>query len=112
MKQIDIAKAIGRSPSWINRSLRGPGNWTLRTFGELVEALNGEIEIAVHAVEDPLPAPPNYDAYAEYEPHIIVRIPQASPPPSGAHLVSSSTAHPHFVPPFLIVNTVPLSTAS
>jgi predicted transcriptional regulator len=51
MKQVDIAKALDRSPAWVNRSLQGPGNWTLRTLGELVEALNGEIEISVYAIE-------------------------------------------------------------
>ena len=55
MKQVDIARSLEREPAWVNRSLRGPGNWTLRTFGEMVEALNGEIEITVHAMEDPLP---------------------------------------------------------
>ncbi len=67
MKQIDIARALDREPAWVNRSLRGPGNWTLRTFGELVEALDGEIDISVHALEDPLPMAPNYHAYAGYE---------------------------------------------
>jgi hypothetical protein len=67
MKQIDIARALDREPAWVNRSLRGPGNWTLRTFGELVEALNGEIDISVHALEDPLPTAVNYHAYAGYE---------------------------------------------
>jgi hypothetical protein len=67
MKQIEIAKALDRSPAWVNRSLRGPGNWTLRTFGELVEALGGEIELSVHALEDPLPICLNYHAYAGYE---------------------------------------------
>src|SRR5947209_3442647 len=67
IKQIDIAKALDREPAWVNRSLRGPGNWTLRTFGELVEALNGEVDISVHALEDPLPIALNYHAYAGYE---------------------------------------------
>jgi len=67
MKQVDIARTLDRSPTWVNRSLRGPGNWTLRTFGELVEALGGEIELSVHALEEALPARPNYHAYAGYE---------------------------------------------
>jgi hypothetical protein len=54
MKQTDIAKALGHHPAWVNRKLRGPGNWTLRTFGELVEAMNGEIEITVYGIESPV----------------------------------------------------------
>ena len=37
MKQTDIANALGHDPAWVNRNLRGPGNWTLKTIGELVE---------------------------------------------------------------------------
>jgi hypothetical protein len=47
--------------------LRGPGNWTLRTIGELVEALNGELEITVHAKEDPPERRTNYSAYSGYQ---------------------------------------------
>jgi DNA-binding phage protein len=90
MKQVDIAKALGRSPSWVNRSLRGPGNWTLRTFGELVEALGGEIEIHVHPLEAPLPIPVNYHAYAGYE-LPLVRLPQASPTPSVGNVAAAPT---------------------
>jgi hypothetical protein len=54
MKQTDIAKALGHHPAWVNRNLRGPGNWTLRTFGELVEAMNGEIVITVYGIESPV----------------------------------------------------------
>ncbi len=64
MEQKDVAARIGCSPSRLNRTLRGPGNWTLRTFGELVEGMNGEAEIRVVAMEEPVPVPTNYDAYA------------------------------------------------
>lgn len=67
MKQLDIAQAIGKDPAWISRRLRGPGNWTVRTIGEFLVALRGEIEIKVHALEDPLPVKVNYHAYAGYE---------------------------------------------
>jgi hypothetical protein len=91
MKQTDIARALDREPAWVNRSLRGPGNWTLRTFGELIEALNGEIEIKVYAIEDALAPAPNYHAYVDYEPvyTTIVRMPQGSPVPSS--VIPSST---------------------
>lgn len=67
MKQIDLANFLERDPGWVSKALRGPGNWTMRTFGELVAGMDGEIEIAVHAIEDPLPERPNYHAYAGYE---------------------------------------------
>jgi hypothetical protein len=67
MKQIDLANILKRDPGWISKALRGPGNWTMRTFGELVAGMGGEIEIAIHAIEDPLPERPNYHAYAGYE---------------------------------------------
>jgi hypothetical protein len=76
MKQVDVAKAIGRDPAWVSKNLRGPGNWTLRTLSELVEALNGELEISVHGLDDPLPIKLNYHAYAGYEP--------PAPAPSGS----------------------------
>jgi hypothetical protein len=91
MKQTDVARVLDREPAWVNRSLRGPGNWTLRTFGELIEALSGEVEINAYALEDaPSPAP-NYHAYADYAPigTTIIRIPQGSPAPST--IIPSST---------------------
>jgi hypothetical protein len=90
MKQVDIARAIGREPAWVNRSLRGPGNWTLRTLGELIQGMNGELEITVHGMEDALPAPPNFHAYADYEPSAVqVRITQPSPAPSAIAATTS-----------------------
>jgi hypothetical protein len=67
MRQTDIANAIKRHPTWVSRSLRAPGNWTLRTIGELAEALNGEVEIIVYPMEDATPVRRNYSAYDEYE---------------------------------------------
>jgi transcriptional regulator with XRE-family HTH domain len=92
MKQIDVANAIGRDPAWVSRNLRGPGNWTLRTLGELAEALSGELEISVHALEDPMSNTPNYHAYAGYS-----SVPLAAPTAiTGASSGSSSVgiAHP------------------
>lgn len=66
MKQLDIARLAEQSPSTVSRNLSGPGNWTLQTLGLYVEALNGELEITVHAMEDPPETPTNYDAYAAY----------------------------------------------
>jgi hypothetical protein len=55
MTQAQLAETIGKDAGWVSRNLRGPGNWTARTVGAFVVGLNGEIEITVHALEDPLP---------------------------------------------------------
>jgi hypothetical protein len=65
IKQADVAKALNRDPAWVSRQLSGPGNWTLRTIGELMEALDGELEIKAYRLEDSYPAR-NYDAYSGY----------------------------------------------
>jgi hypothetical protein len=67
MTQADLAAAIDADTGWISKNMRGPGNWTMRTFGSLVEAMRGEAQIRVRALEDPLPAM-NYHAYVDYEP--------------------------------------------
>ena len=64
MKQTDLANAIGRDPAWVSRSLRAPGNWTLRTIGELAEAMDGEVEIIIHANEDAVTHNANFDVAA------------------------------------------------
>jgi hypothetical protein len=62
--QKDIAERLDKDPAWVSRQLKGPGNWTLRTFGALVEALEGEAEITVYPIEIPAGDGQNYDAYA------------------------------------------------
>lgn len=74
MKQKDLAARIGRDPGWVSASLRGPGNWTMRTLGELAAGLGGEVEIFVHALDEPPETPANYDAYDGY------RAPNKLPP--------------------------------
>ena len=64
MKQTELAARLGRDTAWVSKKLKGPGNWTLRTFGELVEALDGDAEIIVVGLETPLRLRPNFDAYA------------------------------------------------
>jgi hypothetical protein len=67
MTQKDLAAKIGRDPAWVSRKLQGPGNWTLRTIGAFVVALNGEIEIKIHDLEELSNDRPNYSgAYEEY----------------------------------------------
>ncbi|MBR0668286.1 hypothetical protein GXW71_28295 [Roseomonas hellenica] len=59
-----MADRVGRDPAWVSRNLSSPGNWTLRTFGELTEALGGDVEIKIAASEDS--GHENFDAYAEF----------------------------------------------
>jgi hypothetical protein len=66
-KQADLATAVGKDTAWICRKLRGPGNWTFRTFGALVQAMKGDVEITVHAMEDAVSPRSNYHSYAGYE---------------------------------------------
>jgi hypothetical protein len=92
MQQIDVAKAIGRDRAWVSRNLRGPGNWTLRTIGELVEALDGELEIRVYGMEDPLPVKTNYHAYAGYELYPISTVSGAVAQPTAVAAAVDHTA--------------------
>ena len=66
LTQKELAARIGRDPAWVSRNLAAPGNWTLRTAGELIQALDGEADINVGAPEDALQTPLNFDAYAGY----------------------------------------------
>lgn len=61
-----VAEKIGRDAGWVSRTLRAPGNWTLKTAGELIQALDGEAKIRVVALEDAPTTPWNYDAYEGY----------------------------------------------
>jgi len=63
-----LADVIKRDPAWVSKNLSAPGNWTLRTIGELVQALNGEVEVKVVGLEEPEGVPSNFDAYDEYRP--------------------------------------------
>src|SRR4051812_48021419 len=69
-KQIDVAKALGDADAgWVSRALRGPGNWTFRTFASLIEALGGHLEIRVRPAEivKAENSRANYHAYSDYE---------------------------------------------
>jgi hypothetical protein len=103
MTQADLASAIDADAGWVSKNLRGPGNWTLRTFGALVESLGGQAEIRVRAAEDPLPIRANYHAYVEY--------PETIPSSAGAPLSataagSRSPAQTSFMRP-LVTTLVP-----
>jgi hypothetical protein len=66
MKQGDVAAILNRNPGWVSKQFRGPSNWTLRTIGELIEALDGEVEIIVRPLEEPDEDRRNSDAYSGY----------------------------------------------
>jgi transcriptional regulator with XRE-family HTH domain len=65
VSQTDIATRLGRDPAWVSRKLSGPSNWTLRTFGELADALDGEVDIRVLDIKNAVNHS-NYDAYSGY----------------------------------------------
>jgi transcriptional regulator with XRE-family HTH domain len=105
MTQKQIAEAIGKDTGWVSRNLRGPGNWTLRTIGAFVEALNGDIEISVSPIEAPPPVRTNYHAYAGYE---VSDAPMQTAPSPGA--VPRSTATPGLISELLkktVEGTIP-----
>jgi hypothetical protein len=70
MTQAQIASAIDGDTGWVSKNLRGPGNWTMKTFGAFVEALQGEVQISIRATEDAPPVLTNYHAYVDYESEI------------------------------------------
>jgi transcriptional regulator with XRE-family HTH domain len=72
--QKQLADAIGRDPGWISRNLAAPGNWTLRTIGAFTQGLDGEVDISIYALEDPIETPTNYDAYDGYAPSGVFNI--------------------------------------
>lgn len=69
--QARLAEKLCRDTGWLSKNLQGPGNWTFRTFGALIQGLDGELEIKVHAAEDPVLSRENYHAYAEYNPETL-----------------------------------------
>jgi hypothetical protein len=91
MTQADIANALGSDPGWVSKNLRGPGNWTLRTFGAFVEALRGEAKITIRAIEDPLPIRTNWHAYVDYDPIMTTTL-QGRPGGSTPFAVSITSA--------------------
>jgi transcriptional regulator with XRE-family HTH domain len=93
MTQAQLADAMGGDTGWVSRNLRGPGNWTLRTVGRFVEALNGEVELKVHGLEDPLTVPPNYHAYVGYEPQTATIPDSAAIRKAGLAASKISSAH-------------------
>ena len=90
MKQSDIASILNRDPGWVSKQLSAPGNWTLRTIGELIEAMNGELEIRAVGIEEPYATPPNFDAYSGYG-GLSHKIGQAIPSTPGVFQTPSNS---------------------
>lgn len=67
MTQTEFAEKLGRDTGWLSKKLKGPTNWTLKTLGQMVEALDGELEIRIHDLRQPLQEKANFDAYAVRE---------------------------------------------
>jgi hypothetical protein len=67
MTQADIADTIDGDAGWVSKNLRGPGNWTMKTFGAFVEALHGDVQISIRALEDSPSVLANYHAYVDYD---------------------------------------------
>lgn len=91
MTQADLASRLNRDRGWVSKRLSGPTNWTLRTFGDLVDALDGEVEIRIADLREPQNVE-NYDAYSGYgeepierRPGRIVTIADVSPTFAGAY---------------------------
>jgi hypothetical protein len=82
MRQKDIVAFLGRKPAWVSRNSGAPGNWTLRTFGEFMQALGGEAEIQVRAVEDAAGGVQNHYACDGMLPQ-QARRPAHNPTPAG-----------------------------
>ena len=68
MTQKEVAQKIGVSTATVCRNLGAPGNWTMRTLGELVHALDGDIEIIIIPKEN-VKIDANSSAYDDYVPH-------------------------------------------
>lgn len=66
MTQKELAEFLGKDQGAVSRILAGPGNWTLKSIGELAEALKGIVFIDVVAAEKHASGD-NYDIYADWE---------------------------------------------
>lgn len=66
LSQKELAERLGRDQAWVSRALAGPGNWTLRTLGEMAECLDAFVEIQAKPKESIQPG--NFNIYAAQEP--------------------------------------------
>ena len=66
MKQSDLAAKLNWDPAVVSKKLSGPANWTFKTFGALVEALDGEADIDIFGKEDVVTELRNHRAYDDF----------------------------------------------
>lgn len=90
--QVMLAQNLDRDTGWLSKYLRGPGNWTFRTFGALVQGLDGQVEIRVRAAEDELTDQRNYSPYSEYV--LDIRPPVTSTIPARIDIFESASRSP------------------
>lgn len=68
--QKDIGEFLDKDPAWVSRVFSGPSNWTLKTCGDLIEALDGVVFIQAIAAEE-LKCKSNFNIYAEVDAHCV-----------------------------------------
>jgi len=64
--QVQVANNLGCDTGWLSKHLKGPGNWTFKTLGALVQGLNGTIEIIVRPAEAVTHVTSNHGPYSDY----------------------------------------------
>jgi hypothetical protein len=74
------AATIDADEGWLCKQFQGPRNWTMETFGSLIEALDGHLQIIVRAKDDLRADRDNYDAYAEMEDGLPKGLPRPRQP--------------------------------
>lgn len=52
LRQVDLARRIGRKPEVVNRLLGAPGNWTLNTVSDLLLGMGSEPDLTVEHLKD------------------------------------------------------------
>lgn len=74
-----IATNVDVDEGWLSKQFVGPRNWTIVTFGTLVESLKGTAQINVYAAED-LIDEMNANSYSDYEETIERKAASQVPP--------------------------------
>ena len=89
--QTDLALRLDRDPAWVSRKLSGPTNWTLRTFGDLADALDGEVEIRIIDLNVGH-SPANFDAYSKLEDDAVTWTGAPPPPAQSSYFTNVKAA--------------------
>jgi hypothetical protein len=99
LTQKDIADFLDKDQGTVSRTLAGPGNWTLKSIGELAEAMDGIVFIEVIAAEKYVSGD-NYDVYADWESSCskMEVVPAAISTKGASMIVSVPTSSLQFYP--------------